>query len=136
MLSLAAVLVCLLCQSSAESVGVKYRCNDSAIGSDDSYSTFTPSLDGVLGRYTAELCTFNNPNRTLLKMDLTYNENRRVCDPEFRRQQRRWAIRPGPQHSSNTVDVAGLANCSHVSVYKLSQLNCSIGRYSMSIVNT
>ncbi|KAJ8730475.1 hypothetical protein PYW08_001888 [Mythimna loreyi] len=114
MLCFAVFFVCLLCVCSIESSGVTFRCNDSMIEPDVSYSTFAPSLDGVRGRYTAELCTFNQPNRTLLTMDLTYNENTNICDAEFRRKYRRWVIKPGPQHSSNTVNVSGLATCSHV----------------------
>lgn len=115
MLCVTVVLVLLACKSGAEQIGVKYRCNDTEIDPNVSYSTFTPSLDGVQGRYTAELCTFNDPNRTLLTMDLTFKQDLKVCDPEFRKKRR--IMKPGPQHSSNTVDVSGLTNCSHVSIH-------------------
>lgn len=115
MLRVAVFFVCLLCQTSAETKEVKYRCNDTLIAVDVQYTTFRPSRDGVQGRYTAELCTVNDPGRPRLTMDLTYNDNLRMCDADYRKG-RRLKV-PGRQHSSNTVNVAGLTNCSHVSIH-------------------
>ncbi|XP_022814544.1 uncharacterized protein LOC111348235 [Spodoptera litura] len=103
------LLVFLLCRISAESVTVKYRCEVSS--NETAVTTFSPSSDGVRGRYTAELCAQHNSNMTNLTINLTYNDNKNVCN---RTRKHRWYTRPGHQHSSNTVDITNLTNCTRV----------------------
>lgn len=104
----AASLLFLLCQSSAEPDKVLYRCsgNDAT----NRTMTFTPASDGVLGRYTAELCTTKDPRVSSWTIDLSYYDNTAHCGPSDRLR------RPDHQHSSNTLNISDPTNCSHVSI--------------------
>lgn len=101
-------LVFLLCGISAEPDTVKFRCEESS--DNGPVTTFLPSADGVRGRYTAELCAQHNSNMTNLTINLTFKNSINACNTTIRRKY----MSPGTQHSSNTVDITNLTNCTRV----------------------
>lgn len=102
------VLLVLVCRVNAEPESVQYRCSTSSNKS----MTFKPSVDGVPGRYTAELCMLKNPNITSWRIDLS------MYKPTYCTNANRLVRKPDHEHSTNTLPIVNHNNCTHVSIIR------------------